>query len=279
MSLSSAAMIVTLNVSCWTARKQDKKVTAEVDRLHSAQDAGRYNKLLVDKAHLDPLTSMAGKIRNEHYKFTLPWMDNGGRLLPTKHFLDYKKAMAKLKADYEQLVEAFIAKYDAHLIADARRRLGTMYDPEDYPPGSDLRRKFGLDMAIMPVPQSGDFRVDIDEAERARIQADIAERLEQQQREAMNEAWSRVRTCVSTICERTSAKKTCIRDSLMENAEELVRLLPGLNVVNDPALTAITEAISKNLIVNVSRLRDSASTRKAIAAAAQDILDRIPEQS
>lgn len=39
MSLNNKAMIVTLNVSCWTARKQDKKVSAEVDA--APQCAGR----------------------------------------------------------------------------------------------------------------------------------------------------------------------------------------------------------------------------------------------
>ena len=55
MSLADKAMVVTLSVSCWTARKQDKKVAEEVEAKHNARDAGRYNKLLIDKQHLDLL--------------------------------------------------------------------------------------------------------------------------------------------------------------------------------------------------------------------------------
>ncbi len=78
-SLQTQAMLVTLSVSCWTGRVQDKKVSAEVEQTHGATDAGRYNKLLVDKAHMDPLVQFAGKVRQYHYKMTLPWLDNGAR--------------------------------------------------------------------------------------------------------------------------------------------------------------------------------------------------------
>lgn len=277
MSLANKAMLVTLTVSCWTARKQDKKVAEEVERSHQATDAGRYNKLLIDKQHLDPLTSMASKIRNEHYRLTLPWLDNGGRLLPSKLFFEYQKAMNALKEKYASMVDAFIPLYDSQLVANARNRLGTMYDPTDYPSGEKLRRKFDVDVDIVPIPQATDFRVEVGDTERQRIQQEIAERMEKRQREAMLDAWARVRRVVETIHARTSAAKPVIHESLMENAEELVRLLPGLNINDDPALTQIAQDIANNLLVETWKLRKSATARKALAKTSQEILDRIPQ--
>lgn len=276
MSLADKAMIVTLNVSCWTARKQDKKVSAEVEQAHNARDAGRYNKLLIDKAHLDPLTSKAGAIRQEHYKRTLPWLDNGGRMLPTKLFMDYRKSMGQLKTEYIALVDAFIPKYDSYLVADARLRLGTMYDPTDYPPGAELRDKFSVDLDFTPVPQGSDFRAEIEDSERVRIAEEIEERRVRRMQDAMKDAWARVHRVVSTIHARTSADKPVIHDSLIENAKELVQLLPGLNLMDDPQLEAITRDITNNLLIETWKLRKSASTRRAIAKASQDILSRIP---
>ena len=44
-SISSSAMLVQLNVSVWTARKQDKAATAKIAREAGASDkAGIYNK-------------------------------------------------------------------------------------------------------------------------------------------------------------------------------------------------------------------------------------------
>lgn len=248
-ALANKAMIVALTVSCWTARKQDKQVSVEVEKAHGAVDAGRYNKLLIDKAYLDPLTSYAGKVRNEHYRLTLPWLDNGGRLLPSKLFFEYQNTMDKLKSEYRKLVEDFVAVYQTQLVPAARKRLGTMYDPPDYPDATLLPRKFGIDIDIMPVPQGEDFRVEVGEGERARIQAEIEERTHQRKLDAMADAWARVRNCVELIHLRTSADKPIIRESLMENAQDLVKLLPGLNVLEDPRMTDIAREITDNLLV------------------------------
>ena len=276
MSLNNKAMIVTLNVSCWTARKQDRRVAQEVDAAHNAKDAGRYNKLLIDKKYLDPLTSHAGAIRQYHYKMTLPWMDNGSRLLPSKLFMEYRNGLDQLKTKFEILINNFIVMYDHTLVQDARMRLGTLYDPSDYPPGSELRAKFGVETDILPVPSGADFRVDVANSEVARIQEEITRRVNERQKQAMQEAWTRVREVVSTIYERTSADKAVIRESLMDNATELVRLLPGLNISDDPAMTLLTAEITDKLLVDVWSLRNSKSTRLRVADAAQSILAKIP---
>lgn len=278
MSITTSAMIVTLTVHCWTARKQDKKVAKEVDDRHGAKDAGRYNKLLIDKAHIQPLQSLANNIRDEHYKMTLPWMDSGGRLLPSKLFMDWRDRMENLREQYRQAVDKFVDRYEATLVPEARQRLGTLYNPADYPRGDDVRSKFGVTHDFMPVPSANDFRVDISEDERQRIQAEIAERMEARQREAMAEAWARVRDCVSRIYDRTSADKPVIHNSLMDNTQELLRLLPGLNVADDPALSAIAQDIAKYLVVDTIKLRNYATTRTSIAATAKEILDRIPKE-
>lgn len=276
MSLNNKAMIVTLNVSCWTARKQDKKVSAEVDTAHNAQNAGRYNKLLIDKGYLDPLSSFANKVRQYHYKMTLPWMDNGGRLLPSKLFMEYRNEMDSLRSQYEQLVHTFIKAYDGHLVQDARMRLGTLYEPEDYPPGNELWSKFSIDLDIMPVPDAADFRVDVAESEINRIREEIATNVASRQRKAMDDAWARVRDVVQTIELRLSAPKPVIRDSLIDNAKELTTLLPSLNVIDDPVMAEVAHEITHNLLVDVWTLRNSLTARNKVAQAAKKILEKIP---
>lgn len=276
MSLQTQAMLVTLSVSCWTGRVQDKKVSVEVEQSHGATDAGRYNKLLVDKAHMDPLMQFAGKVRQYHYKMTLPWMDNGARLLPSALFMEYSAEIRKLTAEYERVVDAFINLYDPTLIQAARQRLGTMYDPDDYPPGADLRGKFCITTDIVPVPDGQDFRVDVGDAERTRISRQISEGVAERQQRAELEAWNRCRLIVSTIQSRLSAPKPTIRESLIANASELVRLLPGLNVGGNPKLQDVCDAISLKLIVNPDVLRNSFSARKRVAEAAGQILGMMP---
>lgn len=279
MSLQTQAMLVTLSVSCWTARKQDKKVSAEVEANHGAHDAGRYNKLLVDKVHLDPLTSFAGQIRQYHYKMTAPWMDNGARLLPSKLSMEYFAEIRKLKQDYQNLVSNFIQLYNTQLVQAARQRLGTMYNPDDYPAGSDLFAKFGVDVDIQPIPDGQDFRVDVGDAERQRIAQDIADKVAARTAAAQRDAWARIREAVSAIESRLSAPKGRIYDTLISNAEALVRVLPGLNVANDPRMDQVCSEVTSRLIIDPQRLRDSVSSRKRVAEAAREILGMMPNES
>jgi hypothetical protein len=275
MSLQEKAMLITLSVSCWTARKQDKKVSAEVEASHNARDAGRYNKLLIDKVHLDPLTSYAGAIRQYHYKMTLPWMDNGARLLPSKLFLEYSQEVRKMQAQYERLVDDLVNKYP-QLVQEARQRLGTMYDPDDYPDAYDIRSKFSVETDIMPVPDGADFRVGVADSERERIRAEISQRVALRQASAIRDAWIRIREVVGNVAARLSTPKPIIRDSLIENTEELARLLPGLNVNDDPAMSDVCQRIIDKLIVPPDRLRRSMSLRRQVVADAQGILALCP---
>lgn len=276
MTLQNKAMLVTMSVSCWTAQKKDTKVSAEIEASHNAKNAGRYNKMLVDKAHLDPLTSFAGAVRSYHYKMTLPWLDNGARLLPSKLFMEYSAEIRKLQTDYRALVDKFVAHYDTHLIQDARQRLGTMYDPDDYPPGHKLRDKFGIEIDIAPVPDGQDFRVDVTESERNRIASEITGKVAERQAAAQRDAWVRVREVVSLIEMRCSAEKARIYDSLIDNARDLSRLLPGLNVAGEPLMDKVCEHIVEHLLVDPVRLKNSVSTRKRVAASAREILEMLP---
>jgi hypothetical protein len=275
MSIQNKAMLVTLSVSCWTARKQDKRVSAEVEASHNAKDAGRYNKDLVSKAHLDPLTQYASLIRAYHYKMTLPWMDNGARLLPSKLFMEYSAELRTMKQEYANRVSTFVQAYPSR-VQEARQRLGTMFQPDDYPEASELYGKFDVELDIMPVPNGADFRVDVGDAERARIASDISERVAKRQGAALRSAWDRVRESVGRVSSCLSSPKARIFDSLTGNLEDLVRILPGLNIGEDADMERVCERIVNSLIVDPERLRRSAALRSKVCAEADAILQLCP---
>jgi len=275
MSIQNKAMLITLSVSCWTARKQDKRVSAEVEASHNAKDAGRYNKDLVGKAHLDPLTTYASHIRAYHYKMTLPWMDNGARLLPSKLFMEYSAELRAMKQEYANRVSTFVQTYPT-LVQEARQRLGTMFQPDDYPDASELYGKFDVEMDIMPVPDGADFRVDVGDAERARIASDISDRVAKRQAAALRSAWERIRECVGRVSSCLSAPKARIFDSLTGNLEDLVRILPGLNINQDADMERVCERIVNGLIVDPDRLRKSAALRAKVRSEAEAILQLCP---
>jgi hypothetical protein len=272
--LKDSAMLIALNISQWTARKHDRTATQEVDEAHGAKDAGRYNKLLISKAALDPMSKIEGAARDYHYSMTLPWGNNGERILPASLFLDYTQKMNGFKAQFNAAVQVFVAQYP-ELVQAARVRLGTLYNPKDYPDVSSIAAKFDFAMPVTPIPDAADFRVALNSEYVEAIKRDLTDRHARQQQEAVKHVWVRVREVVGKIHETCSKEKPRIFDSMIDNARQLIEVLPALNLTNDPDLARIAQEMQA-LVVSPDALRNSAVKRQSVAASADQILQSFP---
>src|SRR5574343_976798 len=157
--LSEKALLVRLSISQWTARKHDKRVTAEVARNHNtAADVGRYNKRLVGDRAIKAVAKVANAARTDHYYHTLPWLDDGARILPSKNYIKYCEVMRSHKAEFDAVADQFSADYP-QLREQAERDLNGLFDINDYPPTWEIRNKFGFELGFLPLPETTDFRV------------------------------------------------------------------------------------------------------------------------
>ena len=107
--LSRKAVLVAVNVSEWTARKYDRKVTkAAQDKYGASDDAGRYNKLLIEGERLKKINVIVSKARNVHYRYTKPWGDDGAvvegkrrgkpRILPNALYAEFAAEFRRSRA-------------------------------------------------------------------------------------------------------------------------------------------------------------------------------------
>ena len=271
--LQDRAMLATLHISQWTNRKHDKTVSAEVERNHQATDAGRYNKQLVDRASLESIAKVASAARAYHYKVTLPWGDNGDRLLPGALFMDYRNEMATFKGRFSSEVSAFLTRYPM-LVQDAYKRLGSLYVATDYPHVGEMRSRFAIETSFAPVASGNDFRVNLNDEYVDQIKREINERNAALQRASVVDCWTRVRTVVGNIHERLSKADNKFKDTLIENARDLLDVLPALNVTGDPELAKIEKDV-RDLLVPPQRLRDDATLRSETARKAEELLARM----
>ncbi len=272
--LQNKAMLVDLTIHRWTATKHDQAVSAEVERTHSAKDAGRYNKALIDKAHLAEIDALGNQIRKYHYSRTLPWTDKGARLLSSELFMDYRDGIVDLRQQRDAAVNKFLNVYPA-LVQDARARLNTMFQADDYPSVDALRTSFGVDLEIMPVPDAQDFRVEVNKEEQDEIRQQIMTTIQARQEKAIKDCWDRVRDVAKRIADQCGNPRGRIHDSLMENALDLATVLSGLNITQDPLLVAVESDLRK-LIVSTEQLRNNPRVRAQTASNATNILAKVP---
>jgi hypothetical protein len=277
-------MLVEFNASVWTARKLDKSTTDEVvaSKNAGAKDAARVNKhLLAGRTELDVIQQAVGRARQFVYDNTAPWSDSGLRLLPTVNFMKFTERMNDFEEEMEALVKSFVAIYPTLITAQALA-LGDMFKRDEYPTANEIMTKFSFRVNYMPVPSSGDFRVDVGN----QAQAELKARLESLTQERIDSAMADVRERLVTHLKRMSdrlttdyvggeAKQRRFHDTLVDGALELCDLTKSLNVTNDMALESARSQLEQLLVgVSPTDLRKNEAIRQDVKKNVDAILDK-----
>ena len=266
--VARSAMLVTLNISTYSGRKQDRRTQDEVTTAKgsgSARAASVYKNLFADCAELDAITKFQARARMRHYQMTLPWDDMGSRLLPTASFMEYTDDMRKYQEEFDRLVEVFLDKYDT-LVAAAAFKLGTLFDRTEYPERATIARRFKFELTHIPLPTAGDFRLDIESEVQAKLMRDYDARLQSQVAAAQQDAWTRVYDVLSRLKDRLTldenGKRKTFHDTTVTNAQELCNALTQLNITKDPALEKARQQLEDAMAgVDPKELRKEESVR------------------
>ena len=254
MSIQDKAMLVNFSLSRYTAKKHDRRISAEVAANHNtALEAGRYNKRLLasDKdSTLGRIAQLDTVIRDYHYQNTSPWLHDGTRALSAALYWDYTQQIADYKNQRQPLVDQFIAEYP-QLVRDAQVYLNGLFNAADYPSVEKIRGKFGFSVSFSPIPASEDWRIELTESAENEIRAEIETAAKQGEAVIMGDLWQRLYDRVNLIAVRLRDPEQRFRDSMIESALELADLLPKLNVSDDANLNALADEV-RSMIGNVN---------------------------
>jgi len=274
--LTERALLVALNISEWRGRRRDREITDQVAREHGADRAvGCYTKTLVPKTFLARIAQVRTEARATHLQLTLPWCDDGCRILPVELHLDYMERLRLLRVRFHDAVAGFVAAYHEAKLA-ARTTLGTLYREQDYPSSTRLRAAFGLEVKLQPLPAAHDWRIDLPEVAITRLRLDLEARLEDAQRLAMADLYRRLAAVVSRMAATLGEPDKVFRASLIGNVRQLCRLLPALNIARDEDLASLTRDIEQRLApLDPALLRRDAASRQSAAVAAAALLETI----
>jgi len=277
-ALAMKAVLASVTIRRWTGRRLDRQVTDEVNQANGAEaDAGRYNKLLIAKVAFEEVTAIVRAARTAHYVMTLPWQDEGSRILPAELIPDFQKRFQTFRIDFEKAADEFTKKYPSYMTT-AKKRLGRMFKEEDYPQPKSVRGLFDFKTICRPCPTSDDFRIKIAKEHETDLKTTLEAEMKEALQNAMRDPVDRITEVVGKLSERLrnytpGEKKGVFRDSLVENIQELVTILPAFNLTGDAKMTALTDRIAKELCKNEAQtLRDDEKVRKAVVKSADAIL-------
>jgi hypothetical protein len=280
--LKRKATLVSVTCGVWSARKYDRKVTRKTNAQYAAtDDAGRYNKLLIQKERLTRITSLATQARTLLYSMTQPWAQEGPRILPNVLYQKFANAFRDIKREFDAAADDFERDYPAY-IKERRKQLNGMFDPADYPPESEIRSKFVLKFGQTAISDDEDFRTELDDEITEDIRAEIAANIKESVNAAKADTIKRVIEVVGHMANKLAEasardeddeERKFFKNSLVENVRELVELLPAFNLTNDPKLTKLTNRMAKELCIEDAKvLRDNPKARETVQKSAEEIL-------
>lgn len=282
MSITSSAVLVEMNISVWTANKLDKSATEKVVSDNAAvQNAAQVRKNLMAGTTLrKDIADYAAGCRLWHNTRTLPWADKGARLLSTSLFMDYKSEANVRRDTFNKMVDTFIQQYPS-LVQTANNYLGTLFNPEDYPSVDEVRDKFGFRLVFSPVPESGDFRLQVAEQDLNDLRQQYESNFNDRLAEAMREPWDRLHKLLTGMSEKLTdvdgedESKKRYHDTLITNAQSLCSLLTHLNVTKDAKLEQARRDLELTMLgADIDAIKESPEVRKGM----KDKLDAILKQ-
>lgn len=283
-NIDTCAMLVEVNVRQWTARKMDKSTTDEVIRNKRATEKGsaRVNKhLLAGRSELEVINQHVGTIRTYLYDVTLPWSDSGLRLLTTAKFMEFNDRMREYEDKFNQLVDDFVTAYP-NLITAQAMALGDMFNRNEYPTANDIKHRFEFRVNYMPVPTSGDFRIDVGNEAQQELQKKLQQLADERIEHAMLDIKTRLKEHLARMSDRLSVdtvggelKTRMFHNSLLDTAHELCSLAKDLNITQDAELEQARLAL-KNAIdgIHVDDLRKDIPTRTEVKKEVDAILSK-----
>lgn len=276
-ALTERAMVMNLSIGIWQGYRLDKEASRKVTEEAGAKsDAARVNKHLVPKEALAPVVTAVSAIRNHFYSHTLPWRDNGDRLMTRVAYMTFIPAHETLVNAFNDAVRTFLERDYPSAIEQAEFRMGDLFDRNDYPHISDLRRKFYVSLDIDALTTSNDFRVAIDQDHVDRVKASMEAAAEARLQNATADVWRRIGDAIGRFHERMSNPNAVFKSATVENAQELIDLIPGLNVLDDPGIEIVRKMIKAKLGgVDAAEIRKDPDYRAELAEDTKEILDRI----
>jgi len=277
-NLSKRAVLVSLEISHWSGRCVDKQVSDEVLLAKQAEaDSGSFSKRLIAKEYLSEITRINNEARKYFKQHTMAWESGKRRLLPAKMISEFTNKMRELSDKHADACQVFIDNYDTYK-TEAETFLNGLFNPADYPDSNDIQKKFGFEYEFTNIDSPDDFRCEVSDDVKEQIQEQMKEKIEEKYTESMNRLYSKVYSLIKKFHERVSDKDAILTKSLLGNIEDLVNILPDMNVMDDPKLEQITQSIQDEICrFDIEDLRHNETAREEAAQAGESLLSSMAE--
>ena len=130
--MGTTVTIVTLDTGMIPTSIYDDTVSRQVTQSANASAAAaQVRKRIYMPDSTKPLTAVIARARKTHKSLTIPWNNDGARILPARLITRYRNEMDQHMAEMHDARLTFVRQHQRH-VQDAQQELGTLFDASLY---------------------------------------------------------------------------------------------------------------------------------------------------
>jgi hypothetical protein len=236
-------------------------------------------KKLLDTRHTayKEVTAVRGRVGAYWKLLTLPYPEPGIRLIRQFQIDTFNEQMGSFRSQLDEAV-AKLQNHYADLKAAARRRLGELFDPNDYP--ASVRGLFAVEWDF-PNVEPPDYLLQLNpaiyEQEKARVAAKFEEAVQLAEQTFVSEFARLIEHLTERLSSTSDGERKIFRDSAITNLTEFFNRFRDLNVRSSAELDALVERaqeVVRGIEPKVLRTNDTLRQQvTAQLASVQSVLD------
>ena len=262
---------------CWFGVRKTLTPEQKAQAADAFGAEGQYlsaGKKLLDTRHpaFRTVTSVRHQIVATWQSMSLPYPEPGIRLIRQNKIDEFNRRMTELRQDLEESVWRLDEHY-AELKSAARERLGSLFNPNDYP--VSVRGLFAVSWDypnVEPPAYLQNLNPALYEEECQRVASRFDEAVQLAEQAFVGELTELVEHLTERLTGRVDGKAKVFRDSTIENLIEFFRRFRQLNVRSNEDLDELVSQAQQIVQgVEPQSLRDNHVLRQTVASELSDI--------
>ena len=188
----------------------------------------------------------------------------GIELLNIDNYMDFTRGLRSLIATADRTVAELVLWWDDEVRDDMSRLMAisatkgkpNLANADDYPTEAEMASRWGIEVRYMPVPTTGDFRVNISDEDKATLQQQITDAEQNAATHVLRQMIEPMTRAVAKLRTPIGVDGSVFRDSLIDNMVEVADRMNRVNISDDPAVQDQIDTLSM-LVASCSGKKDA----------------------
>jgi hypothetical protein len=274
------AILVAYNLATFGNHRKTATAASTVEEVYNTNEGAVrvYYSLFGETREYQAVRKALNLLRRHIDSNTSAWLHRGVRVIATDVLQDFRETLQRLELNLATEVEKMVQNLDA-LKAEAKERLGDLYNEEKYPSVDRVRAAFKLQMHYMPMPvASATTLMGLSDEEIEEFKVAFKRDSAEAYNSAHRETWLSAKRHIERMITNLQANKRALAQKTLDNLCQKLTDISRVSIVADPefdvVITCINEVLSK---VDPADIKKDDTARAALIARLNSVVEVIEE--